>query len=376
MKNMKLLYVSEVYLPGRKASGIHVMRMCKAFSEQGLKVRLLAFRSKQYSDVEHLFDYYGIDDSFEIKFLRSPGTGRLAAFYMALRAMFEVLFFRPHIAYTRSPVSSLFFSLLNRPFAFEGHVILDQSAHKWLSSFFQHFSTVNNFLGLVVISSALKKMFVEKGTPPEDIFVAHDAADAKSLDEKGELKGNFGFNAGYFGNIYKGRGVEIIVAMAKKRPEIGFHIIGGIAEDLPGNPELPDNLVFYGFLPPSEVHLYRNACDVLLAPYQSEVFVSNKQAFSTSLYMSPLKIFEYMSARKAIIVSDMPVLREVLSDTSSMLVAPADENAWVDAIDILKRDETKREEIARNAYQKFCEEFTWGKRAESILQWLLDRLKN
>src|SRR5690554_3530237 len=171
MKNMKLLYVAEVHLPGRKASSIHVMRMCKAFSEQGLKVKLLAFRSKQFSNTSHLHDYYGIDDSFDIKLMKSPGTGRIAVFYMALRALLEVISFRPDIAYTRSPVSSFFFSFLRRPFVFEAHVLLEQTAHKWLSSFFKYFSRAGNFLGLVVISSALKEMFVKKDTPSRDIFV-------------------------------------------------------------------------------------------------------------------------------------------------------------------------------------------------------------
>ena len=373
MKNFKMLYVAEVQLPGRKASSIHVMRMCRAFARQGIKVRLLALKSKQFTNEEELYRYYDVEDCFEIKLIQSPGSGRLSAFYLAFRAMLEVLFYRPDVAYTRSPVSSFFFSFMGCRFVYEAHVLLHHTGHKWLASFYRRFSQARRFLGMVAISSALKNLYVERGTSAEDIFVAHDGADAKPLDVQGRLKGNLHFNAGYFGNVYKGRGVDIIIGMAHKMPEVGFHIIGGSSQDVDPTIEIPENMFFYGFLPPSEVHLYRNACDVLLAPYQPEVFVSNKKAYSTSSYMSPLKIFEYMSARKPVIVSDMPVLREVLAEDCAMLVSPSNVEEWVHTMNILRHDEEKRKALALNAYDYFCDHFTWNKRAEAIYKWMIER---
>ena len=376
MRNRRLLYVAEVHLPGRKASSIHVMRMCRAFAEQGLKVRLLAFRSGQYKDVTHLRGYYGIDDSFEIKTLKSPGTGRLSAFYMAFVAVFQILKFRPDIAYTRSPIASLFFSLMKGKFVYEAHNFVYESRHKWVPGFFRRFSQKRNFLGMVVISAALKKMYTEKGTRPENIYVAHDGADFKPLDEKESLKGEYAFNAGYFGSVFKGRGIEVIIGMAREMPDTGFHIFGGEASDVPGNQQLPENLIFYGFVPPSTVHSYRNSCDALLAPYQPEVFVSDKAAYSTSSYMSPLKIFEYMSARKPIIVSEMPVLREVLSENCALLVPPSKVESWIESLALLKTDQEKREQLANQAYQLFCEKYSWQQRAKLIYRWLDNRLND
>lgn len=374
MRNRRLLYVAEVYLPDRKASSIHVLRMCKAFADQGLKVRLLAFRSGQFNDVRHLREYYGIDESFEIKVLKSPGTGRLSAFFLAFAAVLHCMKFRPDIAYTRSPITSFFFSFLRGNFVFEVHNYIYESRHKWVPGFFRRFSNVSNFLGLIAISSALKKIYVQKGTAAENIFVAHDGADFKPLEEQEKLKGQYAFNAGYFGSVFKGRGIEVIIGMAERMPETGFHIFGGDASDIPGAPQLPQNLIFYGFVPPSKVHCFRNSCDVLLAPYQPEVFVSEKQAYSTSAYMSPLKIFEYMSARKAIIVSDMPVLREVLSDDCALLVPPDDVSCWVDALNQLECDREKREQLASEAFRLFREKYSWEQRARTIYQWLKNRI--
>ena len=37
---------------------------------------------------------------------------------------------------------------------------------------------------------------------------------------------------GYVGHLYKGRGIELILNMAKQRVELLFHIVGGLDEDI------------------------------------------------------------------------------------------------------------------------------------------------
>ncbi len=370
----KILYVAEVFLPGRKASSIHVMRMCKAMADQGYKVRLLAYRSPEYQNNHQLFDYYGVEPNFGIKVLQVPGKGRLASFILAFIAFFQVILFRPKIAYTRSVISAFTLSLVARAFVLESHTFITQARRTWLF-LFRKFIKRRSFVGMVVISDAMRKMYSNRGISESVMFVAHDAADEKPLDDKSKLQGDYDFNAGYFGSIFKGRGIEIIIKMAENRAKVGFHIFGASQNDLNGNHKVPSNLFFYGFIPPSGVHVYRNACDVLLAPYQPEVFVSRKEAFSTSLYMSPLKIFEYMSAGKAMIVSDMPVLREVLSNETALLVTPDAPEEWIGALDRLQNDGVLNERMGKSAYNEFLKNYTWHRRAALILNWLERRLK-
>ena len=35
------------------------------------------------------------------------------------------------------------------------------------------------------------------------------------------------FNIGYVGHLYKGRGIELIIDLAKKLPKFSFQIVGG-----------------------------------------------------------------------------------------------------------------------------------------------------
>ena len=126
-------------------------------------------------------------------------------------------------------------------------------------------------------------------------MVLHDGSDVFDLSEKTALQGSPGaMKAGYFGSLHEGRGIEIIIGMAKQLPQTDFFIFGGRPTDInvwKNQASGVTNLKFFGFVAPQKVYLYRNSCDILLAPYQKTVFVSSKKAYSTADYMSPLKVF-------------------------------------------------------------------------------------
>ena len=69
--------------------------------------------------------------------------------------------------------------------------------------------------------------------------------------------------------------------------------------------------------------------------------------------MSPLKNFWYMSHKKAIIASDLPVI-EVLNERNSVLVKSDDINLWINAIKKLK-DLKNRELIGNQALRDFLQ---------------------
>lgn len=371
----RFLYAAEVFLPGEKASSIHVMRMCESLVREGYEVTLLALRSREFKSQQAVFDHYGTRESFELKVVNAPGKGRLASFYLGMVALVRILRTRPALTYTRSVVLASMMSLVAKNVGYEAHTFVLHSAHKWHGSLFRRLIRKPSFRGLIVISHALKKMFVSEGVPEKDVFVAHDGADVVDTEEKLELKGGFSCNAGYFGSTYKGKGVEVIVKIARRLPGVGFHVFGGTAESFENEGSVPSNLFFYGFVSPAKVHLYRNACEILLAPYQANVFVSGKQAFSISSFMSPLKIFEYMSAQKPMIVSDLPVLREILSKHTALIIPPADVEKWSEGLEMLCQNPEKREQLARNAYKAFLENHTWQQRAASIKGWLEQRME-
>ena len=105
-------------------------------------------------------------------------------------------------------------------------------------------------------------------------------------------------------------------------------------------------------------------------PYQEKVLGPSRRS-DTSRWMSPLKMFEYMAAGKAIVSSDLPVLREVLADGEDALMVPAtDVGAWETAIERLLTDEALRNRLGAAAQAKLLRDFTWDARAGKVLQGL------
>ena len=106
--------------------------------------------------------------------------------------------------------------------------------------------------------------------------------------------------------------------------------------------------------------------DVLLAPYQAKVHGVGGRA-DIGRWMSPLKIFEYMGSDRAMIVSDLPVLREIVTHGETALLAPPDDvNAWVRAVERL-RDPAVRETLAKHARERLVARHTWDRRAADVL---------
>ena len=85
--------------------------------------------------------------------------------------------------------------------------------------------------------------------------------------------------------------------------------------------------------------------------------------------MSPLKMFEYMAMGRAIISSDLPVLREVLDDNTARLVAPDNTQAWIEALQSLKCD-SQRSALAQNA-RAAAQQFGWDRRVDRMIADLL-----
>jgi glycosyltransferase involved in cell wall biosynthesis len=356
-------------VPSRAANSVHVMKMCNAFAAIGCEPVLLAI-GNDASDAAAARSFYGADNTFAIQWTRGRsfrGSGVIHSFLSA-RAAIGV---KPDLVYGRSMPACWAASLMSSaPIVLEAHHPIEDgrgSTH-WT---FRRLISSRNFLGLVVISRTLETYFVGRYPTLRDrLCVAPDGADVPSIGVRPALAAAAGrLRVGYVGHLYAGRGIELIVELAKRCPWAEFHLIGGMEGDVSkwreATREIP-GITVHGFRPPFETDGYRAAMDVLLAPYQSEV-VTAQPSLETSNWMSPLKIFEYMAAGKAIVASDLPPLREVLTHENAILVEPDRIEDWVAALARL-RDEPLRRRLGNHAYEDFEARYTWRRRAELICQ--------
>lgn len=86
-------------------------------------------------------------------------------------------------------------------------------------------------------------------------------------------------------------------------------------------------------------------------------------------YASPLKIFEYMAAKRAIIAPDQPNIREILEhERTALLFDPAQPDAMWQAILRLAADPLLRQQLGAAAYAEIGRRhYTWAGNAARIL---------
>lgn len=365
---MKIVYLSGSLIPSRLANSIQTMKMCQAFAKNGHEVVLLApDLSNCEPDILDIYQFYGVEAVFRVDKLKwFPIKG--ASYYYAILSALKAKNLKPDLVYGRFISGCFFCAMMGLPVITEFHSSIDEfgKISKWMLF---RLIRKKELKRAVVISEALKHHYQEiLGISDERILVAHDGADNPKNYSKITFSESNRMQIGYIGHLYPGKGMEIVSELSKTCPFADFHVIGGNDSDIAywkGKTPNLNNLFFHGFLPPSQLDAYRQSFDILLAPYQKKVMILG--VCDVAQWMSPLKIFEYMAAKKAIIASDLPVLREVLNESNAILIDPEDINGWTETIKRLQNTNL-REKLANKAYEDFISKHTWAQRARIVIQ--------
>jgi len=374
---MKITYISNSTIPSKTANSVHVMMMSNAISDLGHEVVLLV-KSRKNNDGNEInaFQYYGVTKNFKIETIKSPKIkfGWVLYGYGCYKFVRKV---QSELIYTRNLFGAYLCVKDGYKTIFECHM---PPSKFWDKYFLEKIFNKDN-LTIVVISNALKILLM--GMFPtineSKILVAHDGfnsdwlkEDKKSFFMRENLSlNNNDFVIGYVGSLYKGRGINLILKIAKHFKNDKTLIVGGDEKEICNikqnfNELIHDNIHFIGYVKNSEVLGYLISCSILLMPYQTDLKTANN-GINTSQYMSPLKMFEYMASGRPIISSDFPVLKEILNDHNSILVEPDDLSSWVDAINKLKFDKKLRKKLASNAFDD-VQKYNWLNRAGIILR--------
>ena len=385
---MNLAIITPTYLPARRANTIQVMKMSQALARLGHQVRVVApAHTSEFSEIQSqtawddLAEFYGLQFSFPVEWL--PAYPGLKRYDFGFRAVLWARHWGAQVIYTRLPQAAAFASWLGMRTIYEVH---DLPSGYFGSFLFRVFIRYGGARRLVVISQALlddlERLFDLPQTPSFTI-VAADGVDLERYEKlpappkaRRELREKKGvplevgcFTAGYSGHLYSGRGIELILTIAKKQPEVTFLIVGGEPNEVMRirdqvNHRMLRNVVVTGFVSNAQLPLYQAACEVLLMPYQRKVAASS--GGDISRYLSPMKMFEYMACGRVILASDLPVLREVLSPNNARLLPPEDETAWVEALQDLRQNPISGDALADQA-RRDAKEYSWEARAERVL---------
>jgi glycosyltransferase involved in cell wall biosynthesis len=364
---MRILYLSMSYLPGRKASSVHVMNMSSALATNGHDVTLVG---KQGEPRTSPHEFYGVPNNFTVRQLPRPKP-RGGGVVFAAAVMRELVSRRTSVdlVYARDIIGAQLGVMMRLPTAFEHHSLPPASA-RWQVPLWRRIVSAPTFVGLTLVSEALHQDVLQHDLAPPraPISVAHDAATPPDdVDCKRPL--HTPPRIGYVGSLYPGRGIDVIIEVAKRMPHCTFPIYGGTKSEVAHWQQAgaPANLIFHGFVAPSELKALYQTFDVVLMPYpRTGVRIASGE--DNSRWCSPMKMFEYMASGTAIVSSDLPVLGEVLTHKRNALIAPAtDASAWQAAIAQLIDNAQLRHTLATQALADLRANHTWTGRAKQVL---------
>ena len=364
---MKIAAIAGSTIPSDTANSLQVMKACQALVQIGHEVVLLVPGSKQLS--ADLKQHYGLQIDFPIEWLSGSSRRRFT-----WNAVQKARGFKADLIYSWFPQSATFALLRGLPTIFEIHI---QPTGLFGPLWHHAFVRLPGRKRLVSITRALVSMLerdFQMRFAEDEVVIAPNGVDLErfaSLPDAMTARRQLGLRETptvmCTGHLYAGRGADLFLALAKSLPQAQFAWVGGRPEDIKHwkSKAESDNVVFSGFIPNQDLPLYQAAADILLMPYSRAIMGSSGSADSAAV-ASPMKMFEYMAAGRAIVSADLPVIREVLNERNAAFCEPDEMGDWRLVIEALLDDENHRTELGKQA-RRDVEGYTWVARAQRIM---------
>jgi glycosyltransferase involved in cell wall biosynthesis len=375
---MRIVSIAPSFIPSYTANSIQVVKASHALMQAGHQVTLLV-PGETRTGWEEIQGQYGLRTPFSIQWV--PENLRFRRYDFAFKAIQLARGMDPDLIYTwmlQAAVLALWHDL---PTILELHDRVTGRLGPWLFRRFWRNETQKLLLtNTGALRSDLMKEF-NLESYSDEILVAPNGVELERYQDlpssklaRQQLKLKQGFTAGYTGHFYAGRGMELMVDLAKALPEVNFLWVGGDPADVRHwrdllHTEGVNNITLTGFVDNAFLPMYQAASDVLLMPYGRKIAGSG--GGDTAQVASPMKMFEYMAAGRAILSSDLPVIHEILDERSAVFCQPGDLDAWKSALIELRDHPEQGEKLGKNA-QAAVEAYTWRARAERALQDFVD----
>jgi glycosyltransferase involved in cell wall biosynthesis len=366
-RNDRAIVVFSGRFPSEKADELFAYENAKAFSELGVDTILLAPRrlgrgapSKGSYKTVYLptLDLSWIPLVWEI-----ASYVNLLVFSCAVYVWLHKIAHPDDFVLCNEPLPLLFASLAVRRTLFEIHIV--PVRNQWL------YRILFRRIALALPINAWNAKLAERhGLSRERIVIARSAVDTEvfRVMDKTDARSKLGLPldarvAVYTGHLFAWKGVDMLAETARLVPEIRVVFVGGTERDVTRFREmygsLP-NVVVVGFVPHDQVPLWQAAADVLVIPNSGKTKISRH-------YTSPMKLFEYMASSRPILASDLPSVREILTEETGYFATPDDADSFARTLDRIFSNPEEALRKARAA-RSLAENNTWEQRAERILK--------
>lgn len=223
---------------------------------------------------------------------------------------------------------------------------------------------------VICVSEPLKAHLVQRwGVRPEAVVVLPNAVDAQVFrpdpEARRRVRAALGIDVGapvvlFVGNFYEWHDVDTVLRAAatavRARPAARLVLVGDGATRV-AMQQRADALGlggvshFTGLVAHAEVPQYMSAADVAVVPYPR---------LPQEVWLSPLKLFEYMASGVAIVASAAGQVSVVLQDgVNALLVPPGDADAMAAAFARLLDDQGLRTTLGTRARADAVRRHSW-----------------
>jgi glycosyltransferase involved in cell wall biosynthesis len=134
---------------------------------------------------------------------------------------------------------------------------------------------------------------------------------------------------------------------------------------------VPEAVVTTGRVPHTDIPGVLAACDLCVAPYDPS---GEAELERYGFWYSPMKLWEYMAAGRAVVSTDLPNIREIVGEDRGVLVPPGDANALAGAMVELLADDGARRAMGE-AGRRFVAQNTWEHRVDDYERALVEALQ-
>jgi len=366
---MRICYLTNSAIPSTVASSIQIVKMCEAFSELNNEVILITTNvSKKNQD---LFDYYDVKFKFIFKKIKYFKTFPLGFRYylFSVFSVFESLKHKPDIYITRNFFTCFLLVMFRKKIIMELHQDLN------IESRIVNFLTKRlKFLNskyvkkIVAITEGVKNEYVKKNIILENkITVLPSGSSIKSKFNFSNKK-KF-FNIGYFGSLYKSRGLNLIKKLAKIDNKNQYHLYGDLYKINSFKfTNTSKNIHLHDHIPYKDIPKNLLKMDILLMPYVSNVTIAGDVGDITK-FTSPLKLFDYLSVGKIIMCSDLDILKEIIKDNKNAIFIKNFKNifSWKKEIVKLSNQPQKQYIMSKNNHN-LSKNYSLRERAKKIVK--------
>ncbi len=393
--NKHYIFFTRNVLPKPEAHIVHDVNTANAAANLGYPAVLVYLQKPQQSlnpidwiypfrlsqPEEKIVKYYNIDNKLKVIPLAMPWPiGRIGGKWTHPSTIVCKYYFPIHIFPHTKILHTLDWNLVKIAIKSGIAVIYEREHypnHKYEPEIVQH----PLFQVAVTVAEPVREKMIQKGMPPEKIlklhlsfnqsFLVRQPDKAKQWRQKLLAEGRQNLVV-YSGGLYRFKGVDLLIDVAKKLPQIQFAFAGGDESQVQAYRQLArekqaDNVKFLGYIQHEHLPSLLQAADILAHPHCSG---------EAATFTSPLKFFEYLASGTPIVATEIPPLME-FKETNMIAVwcEPDNPNQFAHCLQYTLETYPRRV----NGYSEqicFARQFSWENRLSSIMSHIKNALCN